>query len=91
MNSDNLYGIPEMTIEQEINLPPLAKRTLMNKIKIVDWCDDMELAIASIRKRAQGAPIRDDIVHSDLVQQWTLMVMQVNRELNCCATFGNGR
>lgn len=85
---ENLYGIPEMTIEEEINLPQYAKRTLGNKIRIVDWCDNMEHAIASIRRRAQQAPIKNDAEHSDLVQRWTLLVMQANRLLDDCAMFG---
>ena len=88
MSSNNWYGIPEMTIEMEVNLPPLAKRTLQNKIKIIDWCDNMEMAINTIRSRAKGAPIKDDAIHSDLVQKWTLMVMAANRQLDDCADFG---
>ena len=85
---DNWYGIPKMTFEEEVNLPPLAKRTLGNKIKIVDWCDNMEHVIETIRNRAKGTPIKDDERHSDLVQKWTLMVMQANRLLDDCAMFG---
>lgn len=88
MDTNNWYGIPEMTIEQEINLPPLAKRTIQNKIKIIDWCDLMEQAVNTIRSRAKGAPIMDDVIHSDLVQKWTLMVMQTSRMLDDCAEFG---
>ena len=88
MKSDNWYGTPEMTIEEEINMPPLAKRTLQNKIKIIDWCDSMESAINTIRSRAKGAPIKDDATHSDLVQKWTLMVMSACRSLDECADFG---
>ena len=85
---ENLYGIPEMTIDEEVNLPMYAKRTLGNKIRIVDWCDDMEQAIASIRRRAQQAPIKDDKTHSDLVNEWTMWIMQANRLLNDCVMFG---
>lgn len=88
MSSNDWYGIPEMTIEQEINLPPLAKRTLGNKIKIIDWCDNMEQAIKTIRRRAQGTPIKDDMIHSDLVNDWTMKVMQANRIVDDCAMFG---
>ena len=88
MNSSDLYGIPDMTIDEEIGLPPLAKRTLGNKIRIINWCDNMEQAINTIRHRAREAPIKDDATHSDLVQKWTLMIMSVSRELNDCADFG---
>ena len=88
MSSNDWYGIPEMTIEQEINLPPLAKRTLGNKIKIIDWCDNMEQAVKTIRSRAKGTPIKDDMIHSDLVNDWTMKVMQANRLLDDCEMFG---
>lgn len=88
VSSNDWYGIPEMTIDEEINLPPLAKRTLQNKIKIIDWCDSMERSIKTIRDRAKGAPIKNDERHSDLVQKWTLMVMSATRSLDDCADFG---
>jgi len=88
VGTDNWYGIPEMTIEQEINLPPLAKRTIQNKIKIIDWCDFMEQAVNTIRNRAKDAPVKDDAIHSDLMQKWALMVVQTSRMLDDCAEFG---
>ena len=88
---ENIYGIPEMTIEEEINLPALAKTTLGNKIKIVDWCDNMEQAIKSIRRRAQEIPIKNDAEHSNLVNRWTMMVMAVNRSLDDCVMYGRSK
>lgn len=84
----NLYGLPEMSYEEEKNLPENKKRIVRDKISIVDKCGLMKTAVEQIRFRARGVPVLDDNDHADRIDEWEHMVDEANELLWKIATHG---
>ena len=66
-----LYGIPEMSIQEEMNLPANMRQTLSNKITIIEKCGLLQSALDQIKFRAKGIPLTDDARHASGVQEMT--------------------
>lgn len=64
-----IYGLEPLTLEQEIELAPNAKRTCNNKIKIIDTCASIRWLLDTIEFRVRMAPVLDDQEHADLVDK----------------------
>lgn len=71
-----LYGIPEMTIQEEMNLPACMRQTLSNKISMIDKCNLMQQALDQVKFRARGIPLLDDETHAAGVQEMTDAFLQ---------------
>ena len=66
-----LYGLPEMTLIDEMNLPANMRNTISNKITMIDKCNLLQQALDQIKFRAKGIPVLDDDHHAEGVQQMT--------------------
>lgn len=71
-----LYGIPEMSFQDEMNLPANMRQTMANKISIIDKCNLMQQALDQVKFRARGIPLLDDEQHAASVQEMTDIFMQ---------------
>ena len=85
---EKLYGLPAMSIEEERNLPENKKRTMENKISIIDKPGLMLKAVDQIRYRAQRTNLLDDKKHADQVAEWEQMVLEAESLLWKIAQFG---
>ena len=71
-----LYGIPEMTVLEECNLPPLMRQTISNKVTMIEKCSLLQQALDQIKFRARGIPLLDDETHAAGVQEMTDLFLQ---------------
>lgn len=85
---EKIYGIPEMSIEEEMNLPACKKLTERNKIEMVSKCGLMRQAIDQIEFRAKKIPMEDDTRHADMVNQLAELVKAAEKLLWQAATYG---
>jgi len=84
----NEYGLPRMTVEEEMNLPEPKRATMQNKIAMVDRCNSMELLVERIRHRAQRIPLHDDPCHAELVSEMAALVSKAEKMLLNAAMYG---
>lgn len=85
---EKIYGIPEMSLEEEMNLPACKKLTERNKIEMVNKCGLMRQALDQIEFRAKKIPMEDDPAHANLVNQLAELVKQAEKMLWQAATYG---
>lgn len=71
-----LYGIPEMTVQEEMNLPANMRQTLSNKITMIEKCSLLQQALDQVKFRAKHIPLLDDDKHAAGVQEMTDLFMQ---------------
>lgn len=84
----NVYGLPEMSLEEELKLSSSEKQTVHNKVRIIDHCDLIVRAVEQIRTRAKGIPVLDDPEHAQLVQQFADLVIKADLLLSEAAIYG---
>lgn len=70
------YGIPEMSILEEMNLPASQRQTISNKITMIDKCGLLQQALDQIKSRAKAIPVIDDEEHATGVQEMTDQFLQ---------------
>ena len=85
---EDIYGVPEMSVREEMDLPANKRRTLVNKITMIDKCNLMQQALDQIRFRARGIPLLDDDKHAAGVQEMTDAFLQAYELLWKVATHG---
>ena len=85
---EKIYGIPEMSLEEEMNLPACKKMTERNKIEMVNKCGLMKQAIEQIEFRAKRIPMEDDTNHAAAVNQIAELVKAAEKLLWQAATYG---
>ena len=71
-----LYGIPDMSVLEECNLPPLMRQTISNKVTMIEKCSLLQQALEQIKFRARGIPLLDDDKHAAGVQEMTDLFLQ---------------
>ena len=76
-----LYGFDSMTFQEELALPEAKKRTMNNKIQIVNDCYLMYKSIDQIQWIAKCAPLLDDPDHAELVDKWARIIRKTRDEL----------
>lgn len=83
------YGIEMLSLEDEEKLPYKIRRTIDNKIDIVDTCDWIIIFAEQTRERARRIPMLDDEVHSAMVDKYRKLVVDAYEAMKR-ATFYNG-
>ena len=68
---EKLYGIPEMTVQEEMNLPENMRQTMSNKITMIEKCGLLQQALDQVKFRAKHIPLLDDDKHAAGVQEMT--------------------
>lgn len=71
-----LYGIPEMTVQEEMNLPANMRQTMSNKISMIEKCGLLQQALDQVKFRAKHIPLLDDDKHAAGVQDMTDLFIQ---------------
>jgi len=66
-----LYGIPDMSVQEEMALPANMRSTLSNKITMIEKCGLLQNALDQIKFRAKHIPLLDDDKHAEGVQEMT--------------------
>ena len=84
---EKVYGIPEMSLEEEMNLSVSMKLTERSKIEMVNKCGLMRQAIDQIEYRARKIPMEDDASHANLVNQLAALVKEAEKLLWQAATY----
>ena len=77
-----------MTIDQELSMPEMMKKTRLNKIQILACCWSIEKAVETIKARANGAPLLDDPEHAKLVEEFRIIAKQAEIAAWRAAEFG---
>lgn len=72
----DLYGLPPMTIREEMDLPGNMHQTMVNKITMIEKCNLLQQALDQVKFRAKGIPLLDDDNHAAGVQAMTDLFMQ---------------
>ena len=85
---ETMYGVPAMSLKDEMALPVNVKRTMQNKVSIIDKCGLMQRAIDQLRLRVWATPMIDDNTHADAVETWANMTMDAEQILWNIARFG---
>ena len=73
---EKLYGIPTMSIQEEMDLPGNMHQTMVNKIAMIEKCNLLQDALNQLRFRAKHIPLLDDDKHAAGVQEMTDFFMQ---------------
>lgn len=73
---EDIYGLPEISIREEMDMPGNMHQTMVNKITMIDKCNLMQQALDQIRFRAKRIPLLDDDKHADGVQEMTDLFLQ---------------
>lgn len=71
-----LYNIPEMSVQEEMNLPANMRQTLSNKINMIEKCGIMQQALDQIKFRTKNIPVIDDDKHAAGIQEMADLFMQ---------------
>ena len=87
-DSSEMYGIPKMSLTEEMNLPAAKKQTLSNKVEMISKYSLAHQALDQIRSRARQIPLIDDQEHADAVQEMYDLFMQAYDLLWKAATHG---
>ena len=87
-NFEKVYGLREMSIEEESKLSASEKLTVKNKLELIGKCNLMQQALDQIRSRAKGIPVLDDPKHAEAVQKLADLTAEAERILWGAATFG---
>lgn len=85
---EKIYGLREMSLEEESQLSANEKLTVQNKIEIIDKCKLAQQALEQIRFRAKGTPVLNDPNHAEIVNQFADLVFKLERIAWETATFG---
>ena len=83
-----IYGIPAMSLEEEVNLAPNVRQTEQNKMHMIDWCDWIRSGINQIESRARAIPLEDDGDHAEMVAEMTRLVREAEKAVWKAATYG---
>ena len=75
VTSMDLYGIPEMSVQEENALPENMHQTMNNKITMLNQIHLVRQALDQIAFRAKHIPLLDDDKHAAGVQEMTDLFM----------------
>lgn len=73
---EKLYGVPEMSMQEEADLPGNMHQTMVNKITMIEKCSLLQDALNQVRFRARKIPMLDDDAHAAGVQEMTDIFLQ---------------
>ena len=88
ITSYDLYGIPDMSLTEEANMPENKRQTLSNKITMIEKCSLMQQALDQVKFRAKGIPLLDDDKHAAGVQEMTDLFLKAYDMLWSAALHG---
>ena len=85
---EKIYGIPEMSLEEEAALSASEKLTERNKIDMINKCGLIKQAIEQIEFRAKKIPMEANDCHATMVDQMADLVRKAENILWQAATYG---
>lgn len=80
-NISEYYGIRNLSLKEEANLPRYERLTRNNKISIVNSCESMKKILDSIEGRARKIPERNDYEHCVMVLEYAKLMSKAWDEL----------
>ena len=88
MTFNQMCGLPDMTLEEELALPENMMETKKNKIIIMGCCGSINRALETIEFRTRNTPMEDDPKHAELVKEFARIVKEAEKAMWKAAEFG---
>ena len=88
MTFNQMCGLPDMTLEEELSLPENMMETKKSKIIIMGCCGSINRALETIELRTRNAPLKDDPNHAELMREFTKLVKEAEKIMWRAAEFG---